>query len=182
MVNIHKLSDTVWHIERFIEEPNEVVKRINNWKEAENLDGSIKYLEAEKPLRIFLELKENIDKMSYIWLNEMDLNKATTNSNEIVAFQKKGPSNAISTHKDTVNGKIPVLSILTYYSDNFEGGELVIPSLDISIKPKAGDAIFITGDIEHAVTEIISGERIIGLLHFIDYPFGGNANDSQNTI
>lgn len=54
------------------------------------------------------------------------------------------------------------LSSLIYLSENFEGGNLVFPELDINIEPIAGSAVYFPGtkDYVHEVAELINGDRI----------------------
>ena len=51
---------------------------------------------------------------------------------------------------------------LLYLNDDYQGGEIVFPKQEISMKPKPGTLIFFMGDMEfpHSVNEIIDGERL----------------------
>lgn len=53
------------------------------------------------------------------------------------------------------------LSIVYFLNDDFEGGELKFPDLDLSIKPKAGTLICFPSDHNyvHGVTPVTSGHR-----------------------
>lgn len=53
------------------------------------------------------------------------------------------------------------LLYLNNYGDDFDGGVLTFPGLDITYFPKAGDLVLFRGDVEHrhAVSEVTSGER-----------------------
>lgn len=53
------------------------------------------------------------------------------------------------------------ISSVLYLTDNFEGGNLVFPDLDIEIEPKAGSAIYFPSDEDHMhlVTKVESGNR-----------------------
>jgi hypothetical protein len=48
---------------------------------------------------------------------------------------------------------------IMYLNDNYEGGELNFPGLDISIKPKKGSLIIWPGYLTHSISEISSGTR-----------------------
>lgn len=59
---------------------------------------------------------------------------------------------------------VPLLyevTVLVYLNEEFEGGELVFPDYDLTIKPKAGDLLmFPSGhQYRHWVTPVISGTR-----------------------
>ena len=53
-------------------------------------------------------------------------------------------------------------SVLLYLNNNYDGGEIYFPKLNISIKPKPGTLIFFEGneDTAHGVKEISNGCRI----------------------
>jgi len=53
------------------------------------------------------------------------------------------------------------ISSIIYLTDDFEGGNLVFPDLDIEIEPAAGSAIYFPSDEKHmhVVTEVKSGNR-----------------------
>jgi hypothetical protein len=48
---------------------------------------------------------------------------------------------------------------MIYLSDNYEGGELNFPSLDLSIKAKKGSLIIWPGYITHSISTVDSGTR-----------------------
>ena len=50
---------------------------------------------------------------------------------------------------------------LMYINDNYDGGEIYFTNQDITIKPKAGSAIFFPGDIHytHGVTKVLNNNR-----------------------
>lgn len=48
---------------------------------------------------------------------------------------------------------------IIYLNDNYEGGELNFPSLDMSIKPTKGSLIFWPGYLTHSVSPVTSGIR-----------------------
>lgn len=53
-------------------------------------------------------------------------------------------------------------SVLLYLNDDYDGGNLIFPKHNISIKPKPGTLIFFEGDENniHGVEEVKSGKRI----------------------
>jgi predicted 2-oxoglutarate/Fe(II)-dependent dioxygenase YbiX len=63
-------------------------------------------------------------------------------------------------------------STLLYLSDDYEGGELLFPNLDIEMKPKAGTLVSFLGneDFLHGVNPVISGERYNIVIFYIIGP------------
>lgn len=63
-------------------------------------------------------------------------------------------------------------SSLLYLSDDYEGGELIFPNLDIEIKPKAGTLVSFLGNEEflHGVKPVTSGQRYNLVIFYIIGP------------
>lgn len=55
-------------------------------------------------------------------------------------------------------------TVLVYLNDDYEGGELVFPDYDITVKPSAGSAIFFPCNARHSVNEIKSGKKTFAFL------------------
>jgi hypothetical protein len=56
-------------------------------------------------------------------------------------------------------GPRPSITGLSYLTDDYEGGEIIFPEFNISIKPKAGSVIIFDSTLEHGVNEVNSGDR-----------------------
>lgn len=56
-------------------------------------------------------------------------------------------------------GPRPSITGLSYLTDDYEGGEIIFPEFNISIKPKAGSVILFDSTLEHGVNEVKSGDR-----------------------
>lgn len=55
---------------------------------------------------------------------------------------------------------IPDISLVMYFTDDFDGGELIFGGLGKEIKPKAGDIAIFDSNIEHGVNPVLDGIRI----------------------
>ena len=62
-------------------------------------------------------------------------------------------------HSDNSGGSEIKYGVVLYLNDNFEGGELYYPNLDLVIKPEKGMLVYHPGDEEHEVLKVISGNR-----------------------
>lgn len=58
---------------------------------------------------------------------------------EAMNFIKYGPGQHFQEHADHGFSYIATVSLVAYPNDNYEGGELFFPKLNVNIKPKAGD-------------------------------------------
>ncbi len=55
---------------------------------------------------------------------------------------------------------IPDISLVMYFTSDFEGGEVLFNSLKKAFKPKAGDVLVFDSDTLHGVDPVLSGNRI----------------------
>jgi hypothetical protein len=62
-------------------------------------------------------------------------------------------------HSDDSGGKDIQYGVIIYLNDNFEGGELVYPQDNITIKPEMGMLVYHMGNQKHLVSKVISGDR-----------------------
>lgn len=70
-----------------------------------------------------------------------------------------------------------VVNALSYFNDDYEGGEFRFPYADVTIKPKTGDIVFFPANYigTHAVAPVTAGERYTYLSQFGH----GGPKDSQ---
>ncbi len=77
-------------------------------------------------------------------------------------FKWETPMDAMSEHADRWsdgdNLVIPDISLVMYFTDDFEGGNLVFEAK--VIRPHAGDIIVFNSDLLHGVTPVLGGRRI----------------------
>jgi hypothetical protein len=85
-------------------------------------------------------------------------------SNSYKIFKWETPMGEMSQHpdmwKDGDKTVIPDISIVMYFTGNFDGGELIFGGLGKEIKPKAGDIAIFDSNIEHGVNSVLNGIRI----------------------
>lgn len=62
-------------------------------------------------------------------------------------------------HSDNAGGEEIKYGVVLYLNEDFEGGELVYPELDLEIKPKKGMLVYHLGSEKHRVSKVISGDR-----------------------
>ena len=62
-------------------------------------------------------------------------------------------------------------SVLFYLNEDYEGGEISFPELDITIKPSKGSALVFPCTAVHIANEVTSGEKYY-IFMFIDSEFG----------
>jgi predicted 2-oxoglutarate/Fe(II)-dependent dioxygenase YbiX len=61
-------------------------------------------------------------------------------------------------HEDTQSPR-SIINALLYLTDQYEGGEIVFPEINIAIKPKAGSVVVFDSDLQHGVNAVTSGVR-----------------------
>jgi Rps23 Pro-64 3,4-dihydroxylase Tpa1-like proline 4-hydroxylase len=79
-------------------------------------------------------------------------------------YTSYGMGGFIKLHQDghsTVHRQQSKYTVLFYLNDNYEGGELVVPDMNLTIKPVKGTVIVMDQEIYHYVNSITTGEKYI---------------------
>jgi len=89
---------------------------------------------------------------------------------EAINFVRYGVKEHFSVHSDHGFSYICTVSCVSYINDDYEGGELYFPYLDITWKPEAGDSVFFpsTYIFAHASKPVTSGIKYSAVTMF-DY-------------
>lgn len=64
----------------------------------------------------------------------------------------------------------PSFTALIWFNEDFEGGELEFPDLDLIIKPEAGSVLVFPSQLQHGVKTLISGERFVTSAYIYEIP------------
>jgi hypothetical protein len=81
---------------------------------------------------------------------------------DTIKVRKWNTGQSMGPHADGQDGNYGLaFTIVMYLNDNYEGGEIVFPDHNISIKPKAGSLVMFpaTSNFVHKVMPITSGNR-----------------------
>ncbi len=62
-------------------------------------------------------------------------------------------------NKEYEKFKLPFISFVIYFNEDFGGGEIYYPEYDFKFKPKSGDVIFHSCEVVHGIHEVLSGNR-----------------------
>jgi hypothetical protein len=89
---------------------------------------------------------------------------------EAMNFIKYGPGQHFQEHADHGFSYIATVSLVAYPNDNYEGGELFFPKLNLSIKPKAGDLYIFPSTFlfSHRAMPVYSGTKY-SIVTMLDY-------------
>ncbi len=90
-----------------------------------------------------------------------------------VNFFKYKLNDSVGIHEDVRDGiTAPFTSVIIYVNEEYDGGLFktfdINNSETLSIKPRAGDIVIINSDLKHESTPVTSGEKYIGVLHWLD--------------
>lgn len=91
---------------------------------------------------------------------------------DFITVSKLEAGNSMAEHSDDDQLDSNNFICMAYINDNYEGGELYFPDLDIQYKPRQGDVIIYQAKEKHMVTELKSGTR-----YSIGYGLKGPIND-----
>jgi predicted 2-oxoglutarate/Fe(II)-dependent dioxygenase YbiX len=76
-------------------------------------------------------------------------------------IERRYPGSSTPIHADVGSGELLTYATILYVNDDFEGGEIFFPEVNISLKPEKGSLCIFTGKsgILHGVAEVTSGTR-----------------------
>ena len=89
---------------------------------------------------------------------------------EAINFVRYGANQHFQVHTDHGFSYTCTVSSVAYFNDDYEGGELWFPYLDLTFKPEAGDIVMFPSTFiyAHAAKPVISGVKYSGVTMF-DY-------------
>ena len=64
----------------------------------------------------------------------------------------------------------PSFTALLWFNEDFEGGELEFPDLDLIVKPEPGSVLVFPSILQHGVKTLISGERFVTSAYIYEIP------------
>jgi predicted 2-oxoglutarate/Fe(II)-dependent dioxygenase YbiX len=73
-------------------------------------------------------------------------------------------------HNDGGVGLEPALTALLWFNEDFEGGELEFPDLNLIVKPETASVLIFPSNLEHGVKTLISGERFVTSAYLYENP------------
>lgn len=113
----------------------------------------------------FEEIKKCYEEIDHGFINAINHYKTAYNLKlsfkEGLTFIKYGEGHHFVSHVDAGSSYSSVVSAVAYLNDDYEGGELGFPLLDLEFKPDAGDIVMFPSSFMHAhkVNMVTSGIR-----------------------
>ena len=161
--NINTYHNKVYEILNFIteEEQKIILDIINNSTEEDwplSVDNEFKKNdEVQSGKNFFIKEKDNpfIDTLDQ---RVQSLFKNSGRINQITSIQRYRPNTFMGLHKDDILDSSVLFGVVIYLNDDFEGGEITYPELDLKIKPKARSMVVHPAGLEHGVLEV-KGEQ-----------------------
>lgn len=161
-MNIIKVHDSIYKIEDFIteDEASTILSAVNGL--AGDWNGGSKsefWLGKSKDIELF-EIERIRNRIEALFTNYLRINRITTVHRFVVG---KGMGN----HTDNVVNPDIKYGVVAYLNDDYEGGEICYPDLDIKVKPKARSIVIHKGDLVHYVSPVLSGNTRYFLTTFV---------------
>lgn len=161
--NINIYKNQVYEILEFIskEEQQTFLDFVNDLKEEDwpiEVDNEFEKNDKQISGRV-LPLGEKF-KQERIEIEERILKifKNSTRINNIAAIQRYKSNQGMGLHIDNVLDPTIQYGLIIYLNDDYEGGEIHYPKLELTIKPKARSVIIHPAEAEHEVLKVI-GEK-----------------------
>lgn len=153
----YKIAPDLYVIEDFVteEQQKEILEfassitesswQKNSWIPPENFFYGKMYTH-EHPV-VFQTVLENVKNIVYSLYSEEDLN---------ITLLRHKPGQSMNYHKDNHphSGDTVRYGICIYYNDDYDGGALHYPDLDITHKPKARSLVIHGGNLLHGTTKV----------------------------
>jgi hypothetical protein len=156
---IHK--DTIYEIENFLseQEQSELLYIINNITNDWN-NGSNDYWKG-KNASVTGPAIQNIDS------RVKKLFSSYSHINSVHSINRFKPGDDMGKHADEVGHKEIKFGIVIYINDDFNGGEICYPELNIIHKPKARSLIIHPGNAIHYVNKVLDGPVRYAMTTFV---------------
>lgn len=90
--------------------------------------------------------------------------------NSIMAIQRYKTGWDMAEHEDDTYDKQVKFGLIIYLNDNYEGGEIYYPSIDLKIKPKKHSLVIHPANLSHRVEKV----RNIGVRYILSTFVSGN--------
>jgi hypothetical protein len=65
----------------------------------------------------------------------------------------------IKNEEEETHNPRPIINCLLYLTDDYDGGDLIFPDINVSMKPKAGSVVVFDSDFRHGVNAVLDGDR-----------------------
>lgn len=159
---INKIASDVYEIENFLSQDElshilEIIENAppENWFDTNHISNTQDFWYGKS---LFLSDRKDVykefilDKVKHIFSSyfycETDL--------KISRFKKGDQIRAHRDNDTTPQGYYLGYGLVIYYNDDYLGGEIEYPELDITIKPKAGSALLHGGEVLHGSLPVLS--------------------------
>lgn len=162
------ILNTIREYENFIteEESQTLLNIVSNTVEKDWFSGDPKnnWYGKTLPLENNAILNNIYQKITLIFDNEWKINH--------IALIQRFNSNfsTIGRHSDEVGHPDIRYGAVIYLNDDYVGGEIIYPDLDIQIKPKARSMVLHPGSVDHLVSPVQPGNTRYMLTTFIHHP------------
>lgn len=162
----NKIHEGILEIPEFIskKENEKIIKILENisedfWMQDNNPNWNKRNLREVKDLE-FNSLKKQIGK-KIIQLFDSYYKIV----NESVSIQRILPNTGgLNQHTDNVTDPDVKYGVVLYYNDNYLGGEIEYPEIQVSYKPKAGSLLIHRGEYLHKVNPVKGSTRYMSTL------------------
>lgn len=170
-MKINKIHEDIYEIEEFITqlEVDSILKYLDSGEWGDSRSGS----HWEKRIK---KLNPRPEELNDICKRIANLFLSYGVVNNIDSIQRFEIGGSMSIHIDKMPYNNVKYGMVCYLNDNYEGGEIYYPDLNIEIKPKSKSLVIHRGDIRHGVKEVLSGSDRYFLTTF------AQANDSNDVV
>ncbi len=165
-MKLNIIKGTVYEFENFLslDEKNTLLSIINNKLEnnntiyTENVSNEYwkdKYIQVENEVMSALLTKVKLLFNSYDHINPLS------------GINIFSVGHKMNEHSDEIGDPNIKYGVVIYINDDFNGGEICYPKLNLTHKPKSGSLIIHPGDIIHSVNTVLEGPPRYAITTFV---------------
>lgn len=153
-MNIVKHLDGIYEVENFL--TNEEIKKVLSSENTNNFVDLWIGTTVQDLTKDSLSLMKEVCERFMLFFDNALSHTEITNIRRIKEGEHM-PSHTDTGYEENKGNR--VFGIVIYLNDDFTGGELNYPNINMNIKPKIGSLVIHKADILHKVLPVISGNR-----------------------
>lgn len=186
MFELTKYTEDVWFWENIFKNPKDIIDYIlkddskwrNHYRRNGELLGSGIVVTSHHEPELWEELTNslNICFLQYIDYHNLNRKNSKLDASAIEIRKMTGFCHGMPPHTDSFLVDDPSMkdvelefTLICYFNEDFDGGEINIPELSISIKPKPGSLLMFPKNRAHSVNDLLGGDRFVSVIFGLKY-------------
>jgi hypothetical protein len=173
-MKINRLHEQVWEVQDFLTpyEINAYMEIINSCPDGgwnESPDTTPLWWQG-RSLILWQKKYYEVESVTYAIQDRLeDFFENYTKIHQVSHILRARQGEGMGVHRDDVEppDKVNVFGLVLYLNDDYEGGEIIYPEIDLEHKPKAGSLVVHSASLPHGVNEVKNSKVRYVLTSFV---------------